>query len=274
MQDKVTSPVVSTTPAIAPSSPLHHTSEKRDLEDNNSISPIPYSREIHPEDFSFLKGQVRSSHSMPTSANVTLPDRAKDPLTESLEYAAESTPFKEMEENFHGSLAHEIVPSIVNDDPAEGASHSNRGSICSGISDVGHSFEDIDEEDVRSVMLETHVPAGKYHVKSSVSSILQAILETYGDIAENCALESISMRSDHSASSCKILEEISEVIEVAPLHQTVKAPETKCDQGLESMKNLLVFQTKDLAKKEAGLAEAKSKLAETARTSSGSSPSS
>lgn len=312
MQDKVASPVVSsisTTPTIAPSSPLHFTSEKRDLEDKNSISPIPYSGEIHPEDFSFLKGQVTSSHSMPTSGNVTpvlhlSPDRAKDPPTESLEYAAISTPSKEIEEeNFDGSLTHKIVPSTVIDDPAEGAPHSNRGSMSSSISDVGHSFEDSDEEDAQSVMSETRVPVGKYHVKSSVSSILQAILEKYGDIAENCVLESISMRSYYLESVCfivqelqstsfmhltkskvkemlailkdletshikvgwlrKILDEISDVIEVITQHQTVKAAKTKCDQSLDSKRKLLEFQTEDLAKKEAELAEAKSKLAET-----------
>ncbi|XP_030450369.2 uncharacterized protein LOC115672640 [Syzygium oleosum] len=309
MQDKVTRPVVSTTSTVAPSSPLHHTSEKRHLEDNNSISPIPYSGEIHPEDFSFLKGQVRSSPSMPTSGNVTpvlhlSPDRAKGPPMESLEYAAKFTPSKEIEEeNFNGTLRHEIVPSTVIDDPAEGAPHSNRGSMSSSISDVGHSFEDSDDEDVQSVMSETRVPVGKYHVKSSMSSILQAILEKYGDIAENCVLESISMRSYYLESVCfvvqelqstsfmhltkskvkemlailkdletshikvgwlrKILDEISEVIEVITQHQTVKAAKTKCDQGLESMKILLEFQTEDLATKEAELAEAKSKLAET-----------
>lgn len=309
MQDKVTGPVVPTTPTIAPSSPLHYHSEKRDLEDNNTISPIPYSGEIHPEDFSFLKGQVRSSHSMPTSGNVTpvlqlSPDHAKEPPTKSLEYAANSTSSKEIEEeNFHGSLTHEIVPSVVIDDPAEGAPHSNGGSMSSSISDVGHSFEDSDEEDVQSVKSETRVPVGKYHVKSSVSSILQAILEKYGDIAENCVLESISMRSYYLESVCfivqelqstsflhltkskvkemlailkdletshidvgwlrKILDEISDVIEVISQHQTVTAAKTRCDQGLESMKKLLEFQTADLAKKEAELAEANSKLAET-----------
>lgn len=223
---------------------------------------------------------------------------------ESLEYAARSTPSKEIEEeNFDGSLTHEIVPSTVIDEPAEGAPHFNHGSMSSSISDVGHSIEDSDEEDVQSVMSETRVPVGKYHVKSSVSSILQAILEKYGDIAENCVLESISMRSYYLESVClvvqelqstsflhltkskvkemlailkdletshinvgwlrKILDEISEVIEVITQHQTAKAAKTKCDQGLESMKKLLEFQTEDLAKKEAELGEAKSKLAET-----------
>ncbi|KAF8013443.1 hypothetical protein BT93_I1329 [Corymbia citriodora subsp. variegata] len=308
MQDKVTSPVVPTIPTISPS-PLNYSSEKRDLEDKNTISPIPYSGEIQPEDFSFLKGQVRSSHSKPTSGNVTpvlhlSPDRAKDPPTESLDYAANSTPSKEIEEeNFHGSLMHEIVPSTVIDDPAEGVLHSNHGSMSSSISDVGHSLEDSDEDDVQSVMSETRVPVGKYHVKSSVSSILQAILEKYGDIAENCVLESISMRSYYLESVClvvqelqstsflqltkskvkemlailkdletshinvgwlrKILDEISGVIEVISQHQTVKAAKTRCDQGLDSMKKLLEFQTEDLTKKEAELAEAKLKLAET-----------
>ncbi|XP_048607136.1 uncharacterized protein LOC106416393 isoform X4 [Brassica napus] len=49
---------------------------------------------------------------------------------------------------------------------------------------------------------------GKYRVNSSVSTILQSIIDKHGDIAANCKLESASMRSRYLECLCSLMQEL------------------------------------------------------------------
>ncbi|ESQ53601.1 hypothetical protein EUTSA_v10025438mg [Eutrema salsugineum] len=64
------------------------------------------------------------------------------------------------------------------------------------------------ELDLESVMSDTFVSVGKYRVRSGSSTILSAILEKHGDIAQNCKLESDSMRSRYLECLCSLMQEL------------------------------------------------------------------
>lgn len=171
----------------------------------------------------------------------------------------------------------------------------------SSMSSVDRSSNS-DDEDAQSVASESRVTVGNYIVKARVASILEAILEKYGDIAENCRLESIAMRSYYLECICfvvqelqnnsflhltkpkikemlaivkdmeasrvnvgwlhRILDELSEVSEFTTQHQTIKAAKTKCDRALESAKKELEQQHEEIAKKEMEITNSKAKIAE------------
>ncbi|EOA16788.1 hypothetical protein CARUB_v10005011mg [Capsella rubella] len=64
------------------------------------------------------------------------------------------------------------------------------------------------ELDLESVMSDTFVSVGKYRVRSGSSTILSAIIEKHGDIAQNCKLESGSMRSRYLECLCSLMQEL------------------------------------------------------------------
>ncbi|XP_020875347.1 uncharacterized protein LOC9305179 isoform X2 [Arabidopsis lyrata subsp. lyrata] len=64
------------------------------------------------------------------------------------------------------------------------------------------------ELDLESVMSDTFVSVGKYRVRSGSSTILSAIIEKHGDIAQNCKLESDSMRSRYLECLCSLMQEL------------------------------------------------------------------
>ncbi|CAF1706405.1 unnamed protein product [Brassica napus] len=64
------------------------------------------------------------------------------------------------------------------------------------------------ELDLQSVMSDSCVSVGKYRVNSSVSTILQSIIDKHGDIAANCKLESASMRSRYLECLCSLMQEL------------------------------------------------------------------
>ncbi|CAH2051520.1 unnamed protein product [Thlaspi arvense] len=64
------------------------------------------------------------------------------------------------------------------------------------------------ELDLQSVMSDSCVSVGKYRVNSGVSAILRSILDKHGDIAENCRLESASMRSRYLECLCSLMQEL------------------------------------------------------------------
>ena len=57
-------------------------------------------------------------------------------------------------------------------------------------------------------MSDSCVSVGKYRVNSSVSTILQSIIDKHGDIAANCKLESASMRSRYLECLCSLMQEL------------------------------------------------------------------
>lgn len=140
-------------------------------------------------------------------------------------------------------------------------------------------------------------------MKASVSSILQTILDKYGDIAANCQLKSNSMRAYYLECLCavvqelqatsfmqitkakvkemlavvkdvesaqidvewlrNILNEISEAIELTSRHQTIERAKATCDNLLASTRKELESQMEDLALKEKEYEAAKARVAET-----------
>ncbi|KAL0872544.1 hypothetical protein Bca101_022249 [Brassica carinata] len=64
------------------------------------------------------------------------------------------------------------------------------------------------ELDLESVMSDTFVSVGKYRVRSGSSTILSTIIEKHGDIAQDCKLESDSMRSRYLECLCSLMQEL------------------------------------------------------------------
>ncbi|XP_010437520.1 PREDICTED: uncharacterized protein LOC104721275 [Camelina sativa] len=64
------------------------------------------------------------------------------------------------------------------------------------------------ELDLESVMSDSFVSVGKYRVRSGSSTLLSAIIEKHGDIAQNCKLESDSMRSRYLECLCSLMQEL------------------------------------------------------------------
>ncbi|KAG7579407.1 Phospholipase-like [Arabidopsis thaliana x Arabidopsis arenosa] len=74
--------------------------------------------------------------------------------------------------------------------------------------DENNDYEEGVELDLISVMSDSCVSVGKYRVNSSVSTILQSIIDKHGDIAVNCKLESASMRSRYLECLCSLMQEL------------------------------------------------------------------
>ncbi|CAN8327686.1 unnamed protein product [Cochlearia groenlandica] len=75
--------------------------------------------------------------------------------------------------------------------------------------DDGYNNNEIGVElDLESVMSDTFVSVGKYRVRSGLSTILSGIIEKHGDIAQDCKLESDSMRSRYVECLCLLMQEL------------------------------------------------------------------
>ena len=176
------------------------------------------------------------------------------------------------------------------------------GSRNFSFSGIDLASGDSDDEEAQSVISDS-VSVGKYHVRASISSILQSIISRYGDIAANCKLESNSMRAYYLECLCSvvqelqstslmqmtkakvkemmavlkdvesaqidvdwlrnILNEISEAIEFGTQHQTIDAAKANCVNLLESTKKELESQMNELALKEKEVAGLKESVAKT-----------
>lgn len=213
------------------------------------------------------------------------------------------------EDNSNRFFSSELVlGKVVDSNDGQVAREADHGSMRLSISDNSCSLRNNGDGEeysdcVQSVLSESRVPVGRYCVKSSISSILKAILEKYGDIAENCKLESIAMRSYYLECVCfvvqelqstsfmnltkskvketlaivkdlesarievgwlrAILDDISEVAEFFSQHQTVRAAKVKSDQALKSARRELGLQAQALAQKEQEVLKLKARVAET-----------
>ncbi|CAI0438436.1 unnamed protein product, partial [Linum tenue] len=170
----------------------------------------------------------------------------------------------------------------------------------SGISHVSH---DSDDDEVQSVISDSCVSVGKYHVRATIASILSAIFAKYGDIAGNCKLESVSMRAYYLECLCSvvlelqslsirqltkskvkemlavlkdvesagidvhwlrdILNDLTEVVDLNSQHQAAELAKAECDHAVESVNRELESMMEDMALKEQAVAEARSKVEQT-----------
>lgn len=283
-----------------------HTSPKKNVESRNvgHISPTKrfYSEEIHPEDPSLSVEQLDTPR-IPSYDSLIMPDYSED--------APKKSPVRippPMTNNKNGSENHETffdgrTPNGNNGNNGKERSRKQSSESSFSLSGFEQTQVDSDEGEIESVNSELCVPVGKYHVKSSFSSILTSIFEKYGDIAATCKLESVSMRSYYLECVCYVIQElqstefhqltkskvkellaifkdvesseidvtwlktrlneIAQAVELRSQHRAIEAAKTDCEQNLESIKKELESQMADLTLKEKELSDAKTKVAGT-----------
>mgnify|MGYP000971921801 CR=1 FL=1 len=81
-------------------------------------------------------------------------------------------------------------------------------SVSFSFSGIADALEGSDDEEAHSVISDSCVSVGKYHVKESLASILQSIFDKYGDIAASCHLESNAIRSNYLECVCFVVKEL------------------------------------------------------------------
>ncbi|XP_008382108.1 uncharacterized protein LOC126586089 isoform X2 [Malus sylvestris] len=271
--------------------------EKVKIGNGEHKSYSPQAAEV--KDATFNKEQVPSSLLVPPSGILTMPENPKHPRENGATYIASEPPgYGEDKENIHS-------PGVDSNHTVNNVEGATGSAYDSGLSFSGtlHAFEDSDDEDTRSVNSESSVSVGKYRVKGSFSSILQSIMEKYGDIASSCQLESVVMRSYYLECVCYIVQELkrtsvkqltkpkvkemlsmlkdvessgmdvgwlrflinecAEAIELITQHRAFKAAKANCDRDIESARKELESQMEVLALKEKEVADAKKQVAET-----------
>ncbi|KAK8626716.1 hypothetical protein V6N13_134349 [Hibiscus sabdariffa] len=267
-----------------PRSPRSHFSRKK-LEAENSesfSSSEQHSGEIYSHDQSFEKAPIQYSQPLHMSGKLMPPADAPTKVKQ--------------EEKVQDS------PKISSDTNTKDARDALRSAF--SFLGIGQAQEESDEEEeVESVISDSCVSVGKYHVKASISTILQSIFDKYGDIVANCHLESASMRAYHLECLCAVvqelhstpfkqltkakikemfavlkdvesagidvgwlralLNEISEAVELVSQRATFEVKKSKHDRSLESVKKELELKMEDLAQKEKEVAIAREQVAET-----------
>ncbi|XP_022725273.1 uncharacterized protein LOC111281826 isoform X2 [Durio zibethinus] len=267
-----------------PKSPRSHFSRKNMAAENGESfsSSEQNSKEIYSRDQSLDKAQIQYSQPLPMSGKIMSTDDTPTKLKEA-----------EKDQN---------SPKVCADANTEGGKDVTSSNF--SFSGIVRALEESDEEEeVESVISDSCVPVGKYHVKASISSILQSIFDKYGDIAANCQLESASMRAYYLECLCAVLQElhstsfkqltkakvkemfavlkdvesahidvrwlrallneISEAIEFVSQRQTIEAKKAKYDLSLDSLRKELESQMEDLAQKEKVAADARKLVTET-----------
>ena len=170
------------------------------------------------------------------------------------------------------------------------------------FSGTPHGNEDSEGDDTESVVSESRVPVGKYHVKESFAPILLSIFDKYGDIGATCHLESVVMRSYYIECVCfvvqelqsasimqltkskvkelqailkdvesaqlrvawlrSILDEIAENMELINQHRAVEVEKAKSDHEVESLRKKLESELETLAQKEQEVTDIKTRIEE------------
>ncbi|PKI52458.1 hypothetical protein CRG98_027150 [Punica granatum] len=185
-------------------------------------------------------------------------------------------------------------------DSSDGANNNNNDNK------DGVSFEAISDEEFpdRPIICDSRVQVGDhYYVKRSVASILRSILNKYGDIARDCKLTSVVMRSNYLECLClvirelqsssiekmsksklkemwaitkdveavgikvgwlqKTLDEIKEAVELVKKSRSAEEEKKKFDSNVESVRKDLEACMQDLAEKEKEVAVARARVEET-----------
>lgn len=195
------------------------------------------------------------------------------------------------------------VPNPVLDDMGEHGAASATDSMSFSFSGIANALEGSDEEEIQSVVSDSCVSVGRYHVKESSASILRSIFDKYGDIAASCQLESLSVRSYYLECVCSVVKElqsslvihltkpkikelsailkdvesaqidvswlrgvINEItrdVELISQHRAIESAKTTCDTELEAKRKEVASQMEDLSLKEKEIATAKKRVAKT-----------
>uniref|UniRef100_A0A6M2F5V9 Phospholipase-like protein n=1 Tax=Populus davidiana TaxID=266767 RepID=A0A6M2F5V9_9ROSI len=278
------------------------TKKHDEAENSGSFSSSrQHSYESYSEDHSLDKGPVRSPGPMSVSGIIT-PDPPKSPTKLSLACYKIPTPAEPQQNGkLHGSPMAATYPSA-----------NHEGKVTDGpiseyldfsFSGISRASEESDEEEVQSVISDSCVSVGKYHVRENIASILQLILDKYGDIAAGSRLESASMRAYYLECLCSvvhelqctsfkqltkskvsemlavlkdvesaqidvswlrdILNDLAEGVELRGQHQAAEEAKSKCDHAIESINKELESMMEDLAQKEKAVADAEAQISET-----------
>ncbi|KAM4099293.1 hypothetical protein ACJW30_07G146900 [Castanea mollissima] len=224
--------------------PYKYASKKKVEAENGK--DVPHSQRqvkaTHAQDPSFNKEQVQSIQSVPASGFLSVPDlfKLKDPPKENGTLISKETPKAEDDdEKIHAlpySVPNPIISNVGDEDEdddeklhappysvpnpiisnmgergAASATGSASGSISFSFSGIADALEGSDDEEAHSVISDSCVSVGKYHVKESLASILQSIFDKYGDIAASCHLESNAIRSYYLECVCTVVKELQSI---------------------------------------------------------------
>ncbi|XP_021610525.1 uncharacterized protein LOC110613608 isoform X2 [Manihot esculenta] len=282
-----------------PRSPLPTNKGVESVNSHSSSSSLQHSEEAYSQGHSFDKGQARSTESVPTSGNLT-PNGTKSLSLGNLTCFAIAPPSNpEDNEKLHVSPEEASSPIAKNMEITNGPTAESLNFTFSGIS---RASEESDDE-IESVISDSCVSIGKYHVRSSAASTLQLIIDKYGDIAANCRLESASLRAYYLECLCTVVQELqstslsqltkskvkeflavlkdvesaqidvswlrsilnglTEAMELNNQQQAAEEAKTNCDNAIESTRKDLETMVEDLAKKEKAVADTKAQIEET-----------
>ncbi|KAJ6368849.1 hypothetical protein OIU78_001259 [Salix suchowensis] len=277
--------------------------KKHDEPENSGSfsSSQQHSDESYSEDHSFDKGPVRSPGPMHVSGNIT-PGPPKSPTRLSLACYKIPEP-AELQQNgkLHGSPKAAPYPSANHEGKATDDPTTEYLDL--SFSGMSRASEESDEEEAHSVISDSCVSVGKYHVRENFASVLELILDKYGDIAAGSRLESASMRAYYLECLCTVVQELqctpfkqltkskvremlavlkdvesaqidvswlrdklhdlAEGMELSSQQQAAEEAKSKCDHAIESMKKELESMMEDLAQKERAVAVAKALISET-----------
>lgn len=199
-----------------------------------------------------------------------------------------------------------LVSSNGNNDKKEGAVESVCASADSSATVIDDYFEAISEEESpeHPIICDSRVQVtDDYYVKRSVSSILRSVLNKHGDIAQNCNLTSVVMRSYYLECLCfvirelrsssidrlskpklkemvaitndveavgievrwlqKVIDGIREAVELVKQRRLIEAENRKCISDVESVREDLEARMQDLEHKEKEVALARAQVEET-----------
>ncbi|CAI0376886.1 unnamed protein product [Linum tenue] len=272
-------------------------SNKKVVESNKSRSTSSSQEEIDSREQSFHKTQAPAYESVPASGVIT-PDGPLSPNKGSFTCFVDPKYTKQHEEKNVNTSSPKAASSPKPDDAK--IDEPVMKTMEFSFSGISHISRDSDDDEVQSVISDSCVSVGKYHVRATIASILSAIFIKYGDIAGNCKLESVSMRAYYLECLCSVVQELqalsvrqltrskvkellavlkdvesagidvhwlrdilnglTEVVELNSQHQAAEAAKVECDHAVYSTRKELEFMMEDLTLKEQAVAEARSKV--------------
>ncbi|KAJ9178794.1 hypothetical protein P3X46_010648 [Hevea brasiliensis] len=285
--------------SLSPRSPLSIKKKVKSENSNSSSSSRQNSEEAYSHDHSFDKGQVQSTEFLHTSGNLTPNGPKKLTLGSFTCYAI--VPPTNLEDNEKHLASPEAASSPITEN-VEVTNDPTAKSLNFTFSGISRASEESDDE-IQSVISDSCVSVGKYHVRSTAASTLQLILDKYGNIAANCRLESTSLRAYYLECLCSVVQElqstsvnqltkskvkeflavikdvesaqidvswlqsilngVTEAMELNKQQQAAEEAKTNCNHIIESTRKELESMMEDLAKKEKAVADTKALIDET-----------